>query len=160
MKNKELLVKSQDEVWSSGKYTPTEANHHETTYCNLAVQAVAKAMGCTAFDKPHGVSPELADEMYKVMQSSKDFIVKPIGDCQWLANEGTLIIAAMPSWMLLQSAGHVCTLTPGHEDYSGHWDKKTPLCLNLGRKGTCFRAKGVNWAFQVEPFFFAWVPSL
>ena len=145
MKNKELLSASQDSVWGSGLYLPKETDGGETTYCNLATTAVLRAMGCTELD---GLT---ADDMYACVKASKNWLIKPMADAQFLVNCGSVLIAILPSSRLGQSHGHVCTLTPGQPDYSGHWDKHTPLCMNLGRKGTCFRSRGINWAFVPEP---------
>ncbi len=154
MKNKDLLIATQDQVWNSGAYMPKETDGEEVTYCNLAVQAVFEAFGFKGFD---GLN---ADQILIYVKTSTDFLIKPIADGQWLVNEGTILIAGLSSHQLGQSHGHVCTLTPGLEDYSGHWDKRAPVCLSIGRKAICFRSKGVNWAFVPEPEIYAWVPSL
>ena len=80
--------------------------------------------------------------------------------CQTMVNSGVLIFAIAPSWNLHQHSGHICTLTTGVGDYSGNWKMHTPFCMNLGRSGTCFRQRGVNWAFPTVPEFYAWAPSL
>ncbi len=159
MRDKAKLIATQDRIWDSGAYLPKEADGEEITYCNLAVLAVLNAYGDHTLDDLH------ADDMMLFLQQSKKdptmlWIPKPIGDCQLLASEGTIIVAGLTSRQLGQSHGHVCTLTPGEEDFSGHWNKKTPKCLSIGRKAICFRSKGVNWAFVPEPEFYAWVPSL
>ncbi len=154
MKNPDLLREAQDKVWESGAFLPKEEDGAETTYCNMAVNAVLAPMGCTILQ---GMT---ADQMVTFMRTSKDFLIKPMADCQFLTNLGTVIVAGLTSAQLKQGHGHVATLTPGVEDYSGHWDKKAPVCLSIGRKAICFRSKGVNWAFVPEPEFYAWVPSL
>jgi len=154
MKNADLLREAQDKVWDSGLYMPKEEDGEEITYCNMATNAVLAPMGCTVMQ---GMT---ADQMVEFMRTSKNFLIKPIEDCQFLANEGTVIVAGLTSGALKQSHGHVCTITPGVEDFSGHWNKKTPQCLSIGRKKICFRSKGVNWAFVPEPEFYAWLPSL
>ena len=83
-----------------------------------------------------------------------------MADAQDLANEGTILVSILPAQKLGQSHGHVNTLTTGQGDYSGKWNCKTPFCMNLGRVGTCFRARGVNWAFQVVPEIYALVATL
>ena len=150
MKDPKLLMAAQDKVWSSGLYLPKG----DETWCNIATNAVLSALGC---DLMEGFT---ADGMVDFMRTHQDFLVKPMADCQVLVNEGTILVAGLTGAELKQEHGHVVTLTPGVEDYSGKWDKKTPLCMNLGRAGTCFRAKGLNWAFQIPPGIFAWVPSL
>ena len=109
------------------------------------------------YDELKGLS---ADEMYAFIPNSKDWLIKPMADAIELVQEGTVLVAILPAIKLNQSHGHVNTLTPGSADFSGRWDSKTPLCMNLGRAGTCFRAKGVNWAFQVVPEIYALVYTL
>jgi len=154
MRNKELLIATQDRVWNSGTYLPKVINGVTTTFCNEAVNAVLRPMGCTEMN---GMT---ADEMVQHMRSSKTFLIKPLDDCQFLANEGVILVAGLTSFDLKQEHGHVCTLTPGLGDFSGHWNRKTPLCLNLGGNGLCFRSRGVNYAFVHVPEIFAWVESL
>lgn len=154
MKDKSLLIATQDRVWDSGSYMPRTTNGNEITFCNEAVNAVLVPMGCSE------MVGMMADEMVLYMRTSKTFLQKPIEDCQFLANEGVIIVAGLTSRDLKQDHGHVATLTPGQGDYSGHWNKKTPVCLSLGRPGICFRSRGVNYAFVQQPDFFAWIPSL
>lgn len=154
MKNPSFLTQIQDQVWNSGAYMPRDIDLQETTYCNLAVRAVFEAFGYHGFD---GMN---ADQMMVFIHASKDFLIKPIADCQALANEGALVVAGLTSTQLKQTHGHVMTLTPGVEDYSGHWDKKAPVGLSIGRRAICFRSKGINWAFVPEPECFVWVPTL
>ena len=154
LKNPERLRAIQDAIWNSKAYLPKESDGAEITYCNLAVQAVLDAFGYKDLANLN------ADSMMTFLRGANDWLVKPIADCQFLANEGTVIVAGLDSQQLKQGHGHVCTVTPGVEDFSGHWNKKTPQCLSIGRKAICFRSKGVNWAFVPEPEFYAWVPSL
>lgn len=156
MKDPKRLIEAQDLTFADKTLWPSEG---DTTYCNLAALRVAHGMGCHDLDGS-GKVPYLANQLYELMRESDRFLVKVIGDCQELVNAGTLIFAILPGSRLNAVHGHVCTLTPGPMDFSGHWDIKTPLCMNLGRVGTCFRAKGVNWAFQTIPEFYAWKESL
>ena len=159
MKNPALLNLVQDKVFANPNRWPMIGNKEEITYCNLAALDVAHGVGCTDLDSP-GKEPLLADQMYDLMKGSDKFLIKPMADCQDLVNAGTLIFAILPGEKLNQGHGHICTLTPGVMAFSGHWDAKAPMCMNLGRQGTCFRQKGVNWAFVPVPEFFAWKESL
>lgn len=154
MKSADFLKTTQDRIWNSGAFLPNDSDGAEITYCNLATDAVFKAFNYSAF------SGMLADQMMAYVKTSKDFLIKPMAGIQELVNEGTLIVAGLTAEQLGQSHGHICTLTPGAEDYSGHWNLKTPQCLSIGRKAICFRSKGVNWAFVPQPEFYAWVPTL
>lgn len=154
MKNKDLLIQSQDKVWASGAFMPNDSDGEDETFCNLATQAVLKMMGCTDMT---GLN---ADAMMEFLRTSGDWLIKPIGDCQFLANTGTLLIAGLGSKDLGQRHGHVCTITPGTEEFSGHWNCKVPVALSIGRRAICARSLGVNYAFVPMPEFYAWKPSL
>lgn len=149
MKNKDLLARTQDAVWASGKFMPMFQDGAETTYCNLAVQAVLNAFDCREMDNL------TADAMMHVLRTSPNFQPMKLEDGQFNANLGTVIVAGLDSSQLGQSHGHVCTLTPGVAEFSGHWSKPAPQCLSIGRQGICFRSKGVNWAFVPEPELWA-----
>lgn len=154
MRDTQRLIATQDLIWNSKAYMPKETDGEEVTYCNLAVQAVFAAFGY------HGLDTMRADEIMLFVRSSPLFLVKPLLGIQELVNNGTIIVAGLTGAELGQSHGHVATLTPGPEDYSGHWGVRVPVCLSIGRKGICFRTKGVNWAFVPPPTFYAWRPSL
>jgi hypothetical protein len=145
------LNAAQDQVFVNKSYWPADDG---TTFCNVSTQDVLLKMGYAALE---GLN---ADEMYAKIVSSPDWLIKPMADCQALVNAGTIILGILPSYKLGQAHGHVNSCTTGQEDYSGHWDAKTPLCCNLGRAGTCFRAKGENWAFQMPPEFYALISTL
>lgn len=144
------LNEAQDAVFADKSYSPLD----DKTYCNLATQDVLRRLG---YDK---LDLMIADHMYAYISSSKEWLRKPMADAILLVQEGTIIVAILPSIALNELHGHVNTLTPGSADFSGRWDSKTPLCMNLGRVGTCFRARGINWAFQIEPEIYALVSSL
>ncbi len=148
----------QDQVFANKAYWPKEEDGDEITFCNVASLAVANGVECHDFDPMPGAQPLRADEIYHLLVSSKLFIPTRMAMCQALVNEGNLILAIAPSWNLHQGEGHVCTLTPGVGDFSGRWNSFTPLCMNLGRSGTCSRRRGVNWAFQIVPEFYRWAP--
>lgn len=151
MRNKDLLIQTQDAVWNGGEFMPKNGK----TFCNLATQAVLHAFANYTMD---GM---LADQMMAYIRSSKDWLKKPIGDAQFLVNEGTILVAGLTAAELQQDDGHVCTLTPGDKaDFSGHWNSVAPLCLSIGQVKICFRSRGINWAFQPVPNIYAWVPSL
>lgn len=150
------LNAAQDIVFADKRYWPKDIDGDEITYCNTATLAVTLGVGCHALDRASNLEPYTADGLYTLFQNSGKFAQQPMKVCQKLVNNGALIFAILPSWKLHQGHGHVCTLTPGVGDHSGRWDVFTPLCMNLGRAGTCFRARGVNWAFQMVPEFYSW----
>lgn len=151
IKNPDRLNEAQDEVFTNKSYWPTGGG---TTYCNLATQAILSKLGYL------DLSDMTADQMYAHISTSKDWLIKPMADVQDLANAGTILIATLPGVKLKQEHGHLNTITTGRGDFSGVWNMKTPLCMNLGRIGTCFRARGENWAFQVIPEIYALVGTL
>ena len=147
MKDPKALNAAQDAVFAMPEYQPTD---YGTTFCNLSTQHVLRLLGYDA------LAGKTADEMYTYISTSPDWLIKVMADVQALVNEGTIIVGILPSTKLEESHGHINTVTPGpHMDFSGKWDCATPLCMNLGRSGTCFRSKGENWAFQVLPEFYA-----
>ncbi len=151
IKDPKILNEVQDSVFANKSYWPTEDG---VTFCNLATQDVLKQLG---YPYLFGMT---ADEMYKTISTSKEWLIKPMKDAIELVQEGTILVAILPSDKLGQSHGHLNTCTPGSPDFSGKWDMKTVLCMNIGRVGTCFRQKGQNWAFQIQPEIYALVDTL
>ncbi len=155
--NVDALNAVQDKVFATQEYWPKEGDPDHHTFCNLATIAVAQGVGCQALDSAPGKEPLMADEIYQLfMATPAVFAPLTMRDCQDAVNAGVLVFAALPNWRLQESHGHICTLTTGVGDHSGRWNSFTPFCMNLGRTGTCFRRKGVNWAFQFVPEFFSW----
>jgi hypothetical protein len=154
IKNPQTLSDVQDQVFANKMYWPTEDDGQEVTYCNLATNAVLEAMGYAGFQ---GMT---ADQMYAWVSTSKDWLIKPMADCQELVNEGVILIAILSSTKLGQTHGHVNTLTPGKSGFSGHWNMADPVCMNLGRVGTCFRSVGLSYAFVPIPEIYALVSTL
>ena len=156
MKDAKALNAAQDAVFNAvnpdgtKKYWPIG----DETFCNYATQDVLRRLEYEALD---GLT---ADEMYAKISNSPDWLIKPLADAIELVQEGVILVAILPAEKLGQDHGHVNTLTPGSPDTSGKWGVKTPLCMNLGRLGTCFRAKGENWAFQIPPEIYALKESL
>ena len=130
---------------------------------NLATQDVLRRLGYKRFDDLNvgGDNPFTADEMYAYIKTSDDWLIKPMADAVELVNEGTVLLAILPAVKLGQSHGHVAiSCTTGSPDFSGRWQCKTVLVMNLGRLGTCFRQKGVNYAFVPIPELYALVSTL
>jgi hypothetical protein len=151
IKDPKELSKIQDMVFANPAYQPKVDGE---TFCNTATQDVLRNIGYFALS---GFS---ADGMYKYVSASKDWLIKPMADAQALVNVGTVLISILPSVKLNQDHGHVNTLTPGPGDFSGNWNCKTPVCMNIGRAGTCFRIRGINWAFVPIPEIYALVATL
>jgi len=118
-----------------------------TTHCNGYVNEVCQLLGYKSFN---GL---LANEIIQLMTIDPQW--QPIGleQCQFQANQGTLIIAALSA----DPHGHVNVICPGKEKDSGRWGM-VPSVANVGKD--VFIGKGLNWAFSTMPKFFAWRPSL
>lgn len=117
------------------------------THCNAYVNEVCQAIGWKSFD---GL---LANQIIDLMVSSDQWTETPLEKCQFLANQGTLVIAALKA----DPHGHINIICPGKEKTSGRWGL-VPSCANVGKE--VFIGKGINWAFSDMPKFYAWRPSL
>lgn len=133
-----------------------------TTFCNLAVNFVAVAMGCK------DLTGKTADEIMGLIEASDDWSDVPFEKAQDMANGGSLLIAGLESKELGAAHGHVVVIRPGRFCYSGKWGK-TPRCLNIGKENFIARAKhgplvnqpaGLNEAFVPPPKIYVWRPSL
>lgn len=127
-----------------------------TTFCNLAVDAIAKAMGYSQ------LGSKTADQIVAFLEQSDEWSDVPMPKAQEMANQGSLLIAGLASTALQQAHGHVCVIRPGKIVFSGKWGA-TPRCLNIGAENFIARARrgpltnqpaGLNEAFQPPPKIF------
>ncbi len=164
MRNLPKLVQAILRAYERPEYKPTIVDGKITvTHCSEAARDIAGYMGC------HDFAAKNADAQYGFMKDSKEWREIEMKDAQFLANEGTLIFAALPSNQLMAAHGHICVVRPGEEIWSSHWNKKVPSVMNVGGQnfvlwfrtsdGTQIEA-GLNGAFRTEPKFFAWVPTI
>lgn len=132
------------------------------TFCNVAADAIATAMGCKDFTGKN------ADQIFEFVNTSSQWDEIQMADAQWIVNEGSLVFAVATSEMLGQSHGHICVVRPGLEKNSGKWGQ-CPAIMNVGAENFLARAKkgpltgmpcGINEAFVPEPHFFVWKNSL
>lgn len=132
------------------------------TYCNLAVDMIAQAMGCKELEL------KTADEICDYIANHLDWQEIKLNQAQDMANKGSLVIAGLDSRALNDAHGHVCVIRPGKQVYSGKWGL-TPRCINVGKEMFLARAKkgpltamscGLNEAFQPLPKLYVWRPSL
>lgn len=121
----------------------TEKNERET-YCNRAVDKIAKAMGYVLFS---GLN---ANKMVEKMQKSPDWSQIGIERAQFLANQGSLVVAGQ----IELPHGHVAVVRPGLEAFSGKWNKLVPRVCNIG--ATNFIGHHIGHAFRNEPIFYVW----
>ena len=127
------------------------------THCNSAADYVAKGFGCDEMHDKDG-NPLTADEMFALFCSGENWRPVTVGGTWMLANQGSLIFAAMNSKSLNESHGHVCTIIPGDPVYSGHWEGLAPLCMNVGKEN--FIGRPCSFAFRQVPYFFGWKPTI
>lgn len=132
------------------------------TYCNVAVNFVATAMGCK------DLAGKTADQIMAYLEASDQWSDVPFEKSQDMANQGSLLVAGLTADELGQPHGHVVVIRPGKTCYSGKWIK-TPRCLNIGTDNFLARGKrgilvnspvGINEAFIPLPKIFVWRPSL
>lgn len=164
MRNLPKLIQTIIRVYENPAYAPViKDGKVEKTFCNFAIRDICGTLGYHAFE---GM---LADQIYAHMRKSQDWVKIEMKDAQFLANQGTLVIAALPSVMLDAAHGHVCVVRPGEDIYSSKWDARAPVCINIGAQNFILRFKtsdgkfieaGVNGAFSKQPYFFAWKDSL
>lgn len=126
---------------------PEYAPLNGTTHCNSFVNEVCGILGWKGFD---GL---LANEICDLASSHPDWTETPMEKCQFLANQGTLVIACLKE----DPHGHVNVICPGKDKNSGRWGF-VPSCANVGKE--VFIGKGINWAFSSMPKFYAWRSTL
>lgn len=100
-----------------------------TTYCNLALNSIAKGAGCDEFD---GL---MADEIYQLMvtnASGKWARVDGSDVSIWALSNG-LAVAALPSHRLGEAHGHVCAVYPLGMQASGSLGHDVPMVANIGK---------------------------
>lgn len=117
------------------------------THCNGYVNEVCQLMGWKGFD---GM---MANQIVDYMAGSDQWTETAMEKCQFLANQGTLVIAGMKE----DIHGHVCVVVPGKDKTSGRYGI-VPSVANVGKE--IFIGKGVNWAFSSMPKFWAWRSTL
>lgn len=164
MRNLPKLNQAILRAYERPEYKPKIANGKIVeTYCNAAARDVAGYMGC------HDFSGLNADAQCKVMRESKDWREVQIKDAQYMANQGSLVFAALSSNELMETHGHICVIRPGEMIWSSHWNMEVPSCMNVGGQNFILWFKtgdgklieaGINGAFQKMPKFFTWVPSV
>ena len=165
MKDPVLLAATQDTVWNYPVYKADKwPDGTPRTHCNQAALAVANGVGCKEIDPPEGGELFTADQLYFILQrASVNFSQIEIEYCQDYANQGTLIFAISPSWLLGESHGHIVSITPGKTVLSEVMRGPVPVCMNISTAAFSSRLIGINWAFPLKksvPHFFAWKESL
>ncbi len=124
------------------------------TYCNLALRAIARAMGCMEFEARN----MLADDMCAMFDANAAGVWMRVDGAEAAvrALSGDLAIAAMSSRRLKEKHGHVAVIYPLARQYSGSLKKDVPMCMNIGRINGLMK---VSQAFPVslgEPDFFVY----
>jgi hypothetical protein len=121
-------------------------------------------VGCHEFDPPAGADPYIADQLFNFfLNHPSTWFEKDIGDVQQLTNAGALVFACLPSSILQEAHGHIVSLTPGSEFWSGELGMNVPICLNISTIELSGRSVSITKAFpmkRVTPRFFVWKGSL
>lgn len=164
MKDPEKLSDVQNSVWADPRWKACVIGGVEVTHCNQGALAVANGVGCHEFDPPENGEPYTADQLYYFFQrSTSNFLEKNLEDTHDLAQQGTLIFAVSPSWLLKEQHGHIVSLTPGDQVKSASLSLWVPVCLNISTVSLSDRSIGINFAFpmtRTKPRYFAWKESL
>lgn len=178
MKDRNHLIDAILTAYDNPDYRPVIVDGQVVrTFCNMAANDIATAMGCTDLYDPDHKRPRTADEIYDFMvahpQKWQELQVSGLGTdqqevslqaVQWFANSGSLVFAVLDSKSLGANHGHICVIRPGTMKTSGKWGK-VPACMNiggenfiaLGQKGVMRGSPvGINQAFKIMPRFFAW----
>ena len=124
------------------------------TYCNLALDYIARRMGYSGFHNSHGV-PLMADEICSVLL--RDWLAVDGESIARLAASGTLCVAAMSSTEIRAAAemfnkatlkdarhGHVAVVYPVPR-------KEVPLLANVGKTNGVL---GASRCFPAEPKYY------
>ena len=112
-----------------------------TTYCNLAVQRVCKALGYDGF------AGLMANQIFELCSQSEDWEAVDAGAASAAANRGVLCLAAQHG----DPHGHVAALYTAPMVWSQKWGKSAPTLANVGERNGVM---GANWAFAAEPTYF------
>ena len=117
----------------------------DVTYCNVAVQLIAKRLGCTELD--HMTANQMVDFLEKSDKWRKDNGERAASH----AENGGLAVAAKQYYQ----HGHIAVIYPyGTLGFSGSWNKLVPYVANVGKMNAIIK---VSEAFPVtddEPFYF------
>ena len=120
------------------EYQPKEG----VTHCNQYINEVCQAFGWKGFE---GL---LANQIVDLMASNDAWSEVSMDKCQFLSNQGTLIVAGIKE----EGHGHVCVVVPGKEKTSGRWGQ-VPSIANVGKE--VFIGKGLSYGFSSMPKFWA-----
>jgi len=143
MKDLISLIDAIHVPFSRPEYVPSEGK----TFCNAYVSEVCELYGYKGF------SGMLANDMIGHLEKSSDWSLVPMDKCQFLANQGTLILAGIKG----DIHGHINVICPGKEKTSGRWGT-VPACSNIGKEN--FIGRSISWAFSELPRFWAWRSTL
>jgi hypothetical protein len=135
------------------KWAPKMLDGTFYTYCNEAVNFVARIMGYEKFDRPlvtGGDEAILANQMIdKMNEPDGDWMEVYADVAQHHANNGSLVIAGMKNNI---GHGHVCIVRPGMLQHSGNWEAPAPRVMNVGKD--VFIDKKASYAFKSQPNYF------
>jgi hypothetical protein len=113
--------------------------HDGETHCNLAVHRICSKLGYEEFKDL--MANAIID---KIESSPAQWTETTIEFCQYLANQGELVLAGLKG----EPHGHIVVLRPGISVLSSKWETLVPKCINIGKTNSIDR--GVNYAFGTE----------
>jgi len=117
------------------------------SHCNSYVNEVCEIFGYKEFG---GL---LANQMIDLMAFSPAWSLTGIDKAQFMANQGSLVIAGLKA----EPHGHVAVCVPGKEKTSGRWGM-VPGIANVGKD--VFVGKALSWGFSEMPQFWTLRNSL
>lgn len=159
-------------AYDNTDYTPVFDNGKLIkTFCNYAVNEVARAMGCDDFIEPNTSETPLpmdADDICDFLNNNSDsdsqspkpwleIKIDPtqpdntkiqMGTIQTWATKGYLTVACAKASELKQDHGHICVVRPGLLKMSGKWGA-VPSVMNVG--GENFISLGRSGVMKGRP---------
>ena len=155
MKDPIVLIDAILDSYDNQSFLPANG----VTHCNEALHMIGVTVA--AYDKFYGLT---ADQIIDyIVNNASEWQPVAMTDAQAMANEGSWLVAGLKSTELGQAHGHVVTIRPGREVYSGKWGS-VPRVLNIGAQNFIARSKtgpltnqpcGLNESFIPMPKIYA-----
>lgn len=127
------------------------------TFCNIGAKRTLEYFGGKDFYVPNIV----ADTMYSLLSSNLSGKWSRIDPefASEQANEGKLVFAALPSWVLTGGHGHIAPLFPAPMEYSESLKMKVCMISNVGKVNAVMRTSQAFPPRWGNPQFYLYVPG-